>query len=1081
MQKLAEICVKRPVFTVVLVLLMAVFGFFAYNSLGVDRFPKVDFPVITVTTVLAGASPEEVETEITDKVEEAVNTVSGIDELRSSSFEGMSQVYVSFVLEKNVDIASQEVRDKVQGILADLPKGIEQPRVEKFGTDVEPVMTIALSGNFPIRDITEYGDKVLRRGLEPVSGVGQVRLIGGQKRRINVELDPSKLRSYGLTVADVARALRAQNLQVPGGTLKQGEREFTLRTLGRVESLNDLGLISVSNKGGHIITVNDVGNVVDGTEEAVSMAQVNDTPAVLLQILKQSGTNTVQVVHNLKERLEELKPTFPQGYTVRIVRDQSVYIEDATATVKEHLVLGAILAALVIFFFLANWRTTLIAGLAIPTSIIATFAVMKMFGFTMNMITLLALTLCVGIVIDDAIVVLENIFRYIEEKNYKPFDAALAATKEIGLAVLAITLSLVAVFLPIAVMSGIVGRFMSSFGVTMSAAILLSMLISFTLTPMLASRWLKRPFAKNGNDNGNGNGDQPLEEHSMQDFENEHAHSASKGRGFYHWIEVVYLALLRFSLKYRFVVVLLAIAAILSMGFTFPRVRKNFLPEDDESQFQLNVRAPEGTSLEATQLVLQRIARDLRKMNGVEFTITSAGDDQQQQMPNVGSIFVSLMDVRKRAFTQFQAMDFVRKEILPKYAPEKLRISVTQVAAFSGGGMANAAIQYLVAGPDMNKLADYSGQLADKLRQIPGAVDVDSSLVIGKPEYGIRMDRAKAADLGVSVEDLAMTLRLLVAGDKVSDYAQKSFGKSELYDVYVRAQSNRRTFVDQLMTVPVPSSKLGTVALADLVHVDEGLGPSKIDRLNRRRQVSVTANLAPGASQQAIMDALDKAVKELHMDPEYSTALTGQSKEMAKLGKAFMVTLILALVFVYLVIAAQFESWIHPVTILLALPLTLPFALFSLLLAGESLNIFSMLGVMVLFAVVKKNSILQINHTIQLREQGLSRYDAIIAANLDRLRPILMTTVAFVAGMIPLLLSNGTGAATNRTISSLVIGGQTMSLLLTLLATPVAYSLFDDAGRLPARIRNLFRRKVRQESDEKAILPPALIPSEAEE
>ncbi|MGO8688022.1 MAG: efflux RND transporter permease subunit [Thermoguttaceae bacterium] len=491
MNFLASICIRRPVFATVLTLVMLVFGIVGYLNLGLDRFPKIDFPIITVTTRQAGLAPEEVETEITKKIEEAVNTTSGIDELRSVSSEGISQVFITFVLEKDADVAAQEVRDKVNRILPDLPKDIDQPFVEKFDPDSAPVMTLAVSAPTSIRDLTEYCDKVLRRQLESLPGVGQVLIVGGQARQINVQLDGLKLRSHRLTVADVARALQAQNLQVPGGSVKVGAREYTLRTMGRVENVAAFEQIAVATHGDHTITIGDLGHVEDGAEETKSLARYNDTPAVLLDIRKQSGTNTVEVARLLKERLAELQHSGPKDRRITLVRDQSVFIQASVDTVKEHLVLGSILAAVVIFFFLANIRTTVISALAIPTSIISAFAAVYYMGFTLNSITLLALALSVGIVIDDAIVVLENIYRYIEEKDCTPTEAALAATKEIGLAVLSITLSLMAVFLPIAFMGGIVGRFLKSFGVTMSAAILVSMLISFSLTPMLAARWLK--------------------------------------------------------------------------------------------------------------------------------------------------------------------------------------------------------------------------------------------------------------------------------------------------------------------------------------------------------------------------------------------------------------------------------------------------------------------------------------------------------------------------------------------------------------------------------------------------------------
>ena len=1026
MNQLAALCVRRPVFATVLILVLVVFGVFSYLKLGLDRFPKVDFPIVTVTTRQPGAAPEDIETQITDKIEEAVNTISGIEELRSVSSEGISQVFIQFVLEKDGDVAAQDVRDKVNRILPELPRDIDQPTVEKMDPDSTPIIKIAVSAPPPatIRDITEYCDKVLRRQLETINGVGQVMLIGGQARQINVNLDPMKLRSHRLTVADVARAIQSQNLQMPSGSVKVGSTEYTLRTMGRVHSMKEMDAITVANRDGRTITIGDLGRSEDSTEELESASLLNDTPCVLLNIRKQSGTNTVEVATALKERLESLRNAMPKDYKVRIASDQSIFIEASVETVEEHLIIGGGMAAVIVFFFLTNIRATIIAALSIPTSIVAAFSIVHYMGFTLNSLTLLALTLSVGIVIDDAIVVMENIFRYIEEKKYTPFEAAIAATGEIGLAVMAITLSLIAVFLPIAMMEGIIGRFLKSFGITMAATIIVSMIVSFTLTPMLAARWFKKP----------------KREEEEKDSKKESG-EGSKGQLFYRGIEAVYLVLLRFSLRQRWVIVLATIGCMATLPMMFKKLPKCFTPDEDSSEFQLSVQAPEGTSLEATQVIISRIARDIRTIDGVEYTTSSVADTDQRN-PYQGTIYVRLVKIAQREYGQLEIMNFVRQKILPKFEAESLRISVTPVSFMSGGGMSAASVQYMIGGRDIDKLEQYAKAIMKDLRQVPGAVDVDSSLSAGKPQYGIRIDRPKAAELDVSVADIANTLRLLVAGDKVSDYTDQG----EQYEVHVRAFADVRNRIDELKMITVPSKKFGTVPLGDVVQFIEGAGPAQINRLGRTREVTISANLTPGASEQAILDAIDQSAKKLNMGPEYKTGLLGKSKEMAKMQRGFIMAFALAFIFVYLCIAAQFESWLHPITILLSLPLTLPFALASLLIFHQSINLFSLLGILVLFAVVKKNSILQIDHTNQLREAGMPRFEAIVQANRDRLRPILMTTVAFVAGMIPTLISNAEGSAVNKAISGVIVGGQTLSLLLTLLATPVAYSLFDDLG-----------------------------------
>ena len=1025
MQWLAAISVRRPVFASVLILSLTVVGAFAFTQLGLDRFPKVDFPTVVVTTRLPGAAPEEVETEITDKIEEAVNTISAIDELRSSSSEGVSQVIVSFLLEKDADIAAQEVRDRVNRVLPRLPKTIQQPTVEKFDPDASPVITLAVSARKPIRDITEYADKTLRRQLESVNGVGQVVVSGGRSRQINILLDPARLRAYNLTVNDVSRALQTQNAEVPGGRVEQGATSMTLRTRGRVQSVAGFGDIVVRQLDGHAILLRDVATVEDAMADAETKASLNGEPTVLVTVRRQSGTNTVQVVDAVNEKLADLAPLVPAGYEIRVVRDMSEFIKASIHSVEEHLIFGSILAAAVVLVFLWNWRSTIIAAIAIPTSIIATFGLIWYQGFTLNSMTMLALTLAVGIVIDDAIVVLENIYRFVEEKGRPPAQAAVEATREIGLAVMATTLSLVAIFVPVGFMGGIVGRFMTSFGFTMSFAILVSLLVSFTLTPMLAARWIKmRPRREDASG------------HEISD-------AGSKDSRFFRPLDAGYAAILRWSLAHRLAIAVVAGLVLLSSVPLFMVANKNFLPNDDQSEFEVGLRAPEGASLEATEIVANRLAASVRVLPEVEYTLVSIGDDPART-PNLGTVYVRLKPVNRRTRDQFQVMNDVRENILPKVATANLRTGVRPVATIGGGGNQNADIQFTINGPDLKALERYADAIAAKVRQESGVVDVDTSLNVGKPELSVNLDRLKAADLGIQVTDAAEALRLLVGGDQVTTYNEGG----EQYEVHVRAALGDRRSVEAIGQMTVPSARVGSVPLDNIASFTPGTAPSEISRLNRQRQVTVFAGLKAGVSQTPAMAAMTAAAEGLEMGPGYSTRFAGRSRELARAAQNFLLAFGLSLVFMYLILAAQFESWLHPVTILLSLPLTLPFALLSIILTRQSLNIFSALGLLVLFGVVKKNSILQIDHAIQLRERGMERDAAILQASRDRLRPILMTTFAFVAGMIPLVLSSGVGAATNRAIGFVIIGGQSMVLILTLVATPVAYSLFDDLSKV---------------------------------
>jgi HAE1 family hydrophobic/amphiphilic exporter-1 len=1022
MQKLAEVCVLRPVFASVLILVLVVVGIAGYLNMGVDQYPSVDLPIVVIYSSLQGTAPETMETEVTNRIEEGVSTISGIDELTSTSSEGRSVVTITFNLGVNIDSAVQDVRDHIATVKRQLPTGMDDPTVFKVDPNSQPVLTVAITGPGSIKDTSEYADKVLTRQIENINGVGQVNMRGGRLRQINIILNANKMQAFNVSTTDVVNALQAQNLELPGGEVEQPNKTLTVRTLGRMQNVSDFNNIILRATNGGQVLLSDVGVAQDGMQDKSSASEIDGQPMVSLQILKQSGTNTIAVIDAIKARLVTIREGAPKGYQIRVIADQSEYVEAALHAVQEHLYVGAILASLVVLLFLMNWRSTIIAALAIPSSIISTFGLISYLGFTLNSVTLLALTLSVGIVIDDGIVVLENISRFLEEKNMSPAEAAIEGTREIGLAVMATSLSLIAVFLPVAFMSGVVGQFMHSFGVTMACAIAVSLLVSFTLTPSLCARWLKSPSA----------------EHAATKNTREH--------GFFSHIDHAYTSLLVWCMHRRWIVIVLCVASLISIVPLMGLVSKNFLPDEDQSQFQVSVELPLGASVEATQKVGRRLDKEIEKYPWIEYTSLTSGGSSL----NRGSIFVKMKPIADRSVSQQEAIVNVRKKFSSTYKAQGIKVSVGPVNNFSGGGGSKQAeIQYIISGPDMGVLEKAVKTLIPEMSKIPHVVDADSSLELGQPQISVHVDRKMAQQLGVQPSDVANAMNYLVGDQQVTDFTQGG----EDYEVHVRAAPTFRTTLEGLKTLTVPSSTLGSVPISSVVTFEQTTGPASIDHYARQRQVTLLANTTPGGSQQEIVDQLEQLIKNLNLGPEYSVHPAGTVKTQQESMVAFLMAVMLSFVFMYLILAAQFESWLHPVTILLSLPLTLPFALLSLVLFNQSFNLFSILGVLVLFGVVKKNAILQIDHSNQLREQGMNRFDAIILANRHRLRPILMTTIAFVAGMLPLLISGGAGAGENRSIASVIAGGQTLSLLLVLVAIPVVYSLFDDATQMMAHFK----------------------------
>ncbi|RYG74996.1 efflux RND transporter permease subunit, partial [bacterium] len=839
MQKLSEICIKRPVFAWVLMLILVVVGLAGYSRMGVDRMPNIDIPTVSISATSPGSAAEAVEQEVTKPIEDAVKGISGIDQVTSTSVEGISSVRAEFQLGKDVNVAAQEVRDKVNGILNDLPDTVETPTVNTFDPNSNPIITYALSSKnlssktgassaSALRELTEYADKTLSDQLEGISGVGQISISGGRARQINIQLNPYRLRSYGLTTTDVITALNQQNSETPGGNVEQGSRTLTLRAEGRLKSLAEFGEVRLrSNKSGGIIRLKNVATIEDGAEEASSATELNDSPAIQIAIRKQSGENTLAIVSDVKAHVAQLEKSLPAGYQLTLVSDDADYIEASIHSVQEHLIVGSVLATMVVFVFLMSGRATIISAVSIPISIVSAFGLMWVLGFTLNMITLLALTLAVGIVIDDAIVVLENIHRFMDEKGLSPWEAAVEGTRQIGLAVLATTLSLVAVFLPVAFMSGIIGRFMNSFGVTMSIAIMISMLVSFSLTPMMCARMLK-PTPRNA-------------------YGSHHLNwIASQSNRVYGVVDRVYTGMLKWAMAHRWVVVLACAGAFVSIVPLAMVVNKEFLPADDEGKVNVTFSAPLGTSLETTAAISRRISSEIRELPGVRYTLATAGD---QNNLNQASITVRMTELEERAITQEQLVERIRNEVMPHFASANLRTIVSGASGFGGGGRNGAAIQFAISGPSLQKLQEVSQKALVEFKKIPGVVEADTSLEYGKPELQVKVDRDLASQLGVSPGDVSSALRYFVGGAEVTNYNEGG----EQYDVHLRAQEEYRTGKAGIGLLTVPSTSLGTVPLERVVKFANGTGPSQIEHVGGRPQVTLSSNLKEGASQSQVM------------------------------------------------------------------------------------------------------------------------------------------------------------------------------------------------------------------------------------
>ncbi len=1067
MQTLAEICIRRPVFATMIILALVVVGATGFMHLGVDRFPSVDLPTVTVRTTLPGAAPEEAESELSQLIEEAVNTVEGINELRSVTGQGTSIVLATFNLNRDIDDAAQDVRDRVSAIARDLPPDAQPPVVAKFDNDSTPVLTLALAGERSLRELTEMADKVVKVQLERSAGVGEVRLEGGLERAMNVWVESDRLAAYRIPISMVRDAVRRQNASVPGGNVTSGNDESVLRTMGRLDDAQGFDDLVIATVDGAPVRVRDIGWAEDGTKEQRSLTRLDGVPTVSLEVRRQAGANTVAVIENAKAALTRIAAQLPSDVRLIPIRDQSRYIYSALHEIEKHLILGSILATLVVLAFMRNWRSTIIAGVAIPASVISTFGVMWALDFTLNSVTMLALVLMVGVVIDDAIVVLENIFRFVDEKRMTPMEAARAATAEIGLAVMATTFSLVVIFVPVSFMSSISGRFLYQFGITAAVAVLVSLLVSFTLTPMMSARLLR-----SGDAHGGASGDK----------------GAPRSRaGFYAVLDRGYERMLAWSLDRRRLVLWGAAAVVASSVPLYALVRQEYIPSQvDEAEFEMNVNAPEGTSLAAMDEIMRAVDKEVRETPGVRLVLTSAGGSflgavsqgrayvriapHEERIFSLGRLWRESLHLKPwRAFmgnySQADVMAEIRRR-LRKFGD--LRTAVRNAPSFNIGG-GNYEIDFVLRGPDLQSLSRYAEELRSRSVEL-GVMDADTTLRLDKPELRVLIDRARAAALGVDTQEIAQALRLMVGGDEeVSRFRDPSV--SEDYDVQLRLTERDRGDPDTISRLYVSRAGAGAgagmIRLDNVVTIERARTASRIDRLDRQRQVSLRGQVAPGFALADRLAALREAAAGMNLPAAYSTTVSGRGRELERTFTEFLWAFLLSVIFMYMILAAQYESFIDPITILLSLPLSVPFALLSLWASGNTLNLYSALGILVLFGVVKKNAILQIDHMNQLRRAGMERRTAILRANRDRLRPILMTTLALVAGMLPLALGTGPGAEERRAVAVVVIGGQSLCLLLTLLVTPVAYSAIDDlVVGLRARVaegrRSLFPAGSRQ-------------------
>ena len=1054
-----RVSLRNPVFATMVMVAFVVLGLFAFQRLKVDQFPNIDFPVVVVTTSYPGASPEIVENEVSQKIEEAVNAIAGINALTSRSFEGRSVVIVEFQLHVDGRKAADDVREKIATLRPTLRDEVDEPRVLRFDPASRAIWSVAVLPDESVAaggqsgqaggsaapsmvDLTTWAEQTLKKRLENVRGVGSVNLVGGTRRAVNVELNPSAMEALGVTPEQVVAALRADNQDLPVGTLDSGERERVVQVVSRVRDPKDLSELIVARRGGTPIRLGQVAEVVDGTEDVESRALYNGERTLLLQVQKAQDENTIAVVDALQATIDSLQAELPAGVRLEPIADGSRPIRVSVANVRQTLIEGAALTVLIVFLFLNSWRSTVITGLTLPIAIIGTFFFMNLFGFTINMITLMALTLSVGLLIDDAIVVRENIVRH-AQMGKRPFDAAMDGTQEIGLAVLATTLSIVAVFLPIGFMGGIIGKFFHEFGITMVAAVLISMFVSFTLDPMLSSVWHDPAIEQHG---------KPWQPRSL--YDRTIGRITHRFDLFQDELAEIYQSALRWSLRHKLATLgLAAVTFGASIGMV-PLLGTEFVPKADFSETSLSFHTPVGSSLEATEDKARQVEAVLREFPEVRYTLTTINTGSAQGKM-YATVYVRLVD-RDQRDRNADAMSARLRERL-RSVPG---ITVTHAGLLDPVG-GNKQLEFSIQGEDLAELERLTTLVLDRIRPIAGLVDLDASIKPDKPTVDVRLRRELASDVGLSSAAVAGSLRTLVAGQSVGNW-RATDGQS--YDVNVRLAPEARQETADLARLPLVIGQASdgsarVVQLGQVAEVVEGRGPNQINRRNMTREVAISAN-AFGRSAGEVSAEIRRELDAIAFPPGYRYEFGGSTKNMQESFGYAVSALALAVIFIYMILASQFQSYLQPLALMTSLPLTLIGVVLTLLFFGSSMSMFSVIGIVLLMGLVTKNAILLVDFAIRAREGRAGvppqpREAALLLAARVRLRPILMTTLAMVFGMVPLAFALTEGSEQRAPMGQAVIGGVITSSVLTLVVVPVVYCYMDDLARW---LRRLFGR-----------------------